>query len=132
MLISTDSFTEISTDVLQNLLKNIQDELHERAVKDCQNAMTQLYELIEAIQVKNFDIWLTDIHGNSMKLNIITEIEDKQFDVGYVFGNHPEITGEDTFKIQYYDDGSIVCPHRNDDTLCHKCEIRKICWKEEN
>ena len=132
MTLSTDiPIREMTTFELQELADLVQDELHDRAVQPCKDAMKQLVELIERVQAQNFDIELTDIDGNGMQLNHITDIWDNQFDIGFTFGNHPDITGDSSIaedKLKYDDHGNIICIHADDDIPCCRCAVREECW----
>ena len=131
------SVKDMTTFDLQVMLEDIQTELHDRQVKVCQRYMMELVEQIEQVQAKKFNIYLKDIEGNVMELNHITEIFDYTYDAGYVFGNHPDISGEEDTSIisgpteVKPEEEEMECIHPNDNVMCSQCEARRQCWTPE-
>ena len=123
------NFKELTTEELQTLLEKVQRELRNRDLKERQDAMIQLYELIEQIQAKDFNIVLGDTRGNQMLLNHITDVQDNDFEIGYVFGNHPDIMGESP-KNKEPEEKKLfaLCPFKAESKpSCDMCEYYDIC-----
>jgi hypothetical protein len=135
MLIDNHNISELSTNILSELRNAIDNELYNREKANREDAMTQLWQLIEKIQAKKYNIILMNSKDEEFPLNDICSVYDTEYDTGWTFNfgeNMQEYFDEldKRTKIEYDEDGNIICPHIDDRVYCDGCEIQKECWEK--
>ena len=132
MLIDNHNISELSTNILSDLRNAIDNELHSREKANREDAMTQLWQLIEKIQAKKYSIELINSKGEEFPLNDICSVYDTEYHTGWTFSlgeNMQEYFDEldKKTKVKYDEDGNIICPHLDDGVYCDQCEFQKEC-----
>ena len=135
MLIDNHDISELDTRTLSELRNAIDKELYNREKANREDAMTQLWQLIEKIQAKKYNIVLMNSKDEEFPLNDICSVYDTEYDTGWTFslgeGMQEYFDALDKrTKIEYDEDGNIICPHIDDRVYCDGCEIQKECWEK--
>ena len=137
MIIDNHPISELGTEMLKRLLEEVKIELDNREKGNREDAMNQLWQLIEKIQAKKYDIILIDSEDREIEVNDICSVYDTKYNFGATFSlgkDGQEYFDEfnkmtDRIEIKYDEDGEVVCIHKDDRVDCPHCEIKDICWK---